>query len=64
VQFQRRQSLAVAKDEVAEVDKGVVGFGLRASRWTECSSVRKDALMTLVFDMDFPYIGSGRVPVV
>ena len=30
MQLQRRQTLAVAKDEV--VDKGVVGFGLRVSR--------------------------------
>jgi hypothetical protein len=32
VQLQRRQSLAIAKDEVVELDKGVVGFALRASR--------------------------------
>jgi hypothetical protein len=32
VQFQRRQRLSIAKDEVAEFDKGVVAFGLRASR--------------------------------
>jgi hypothetical protein len=32
VQLQRRQGLAVAKDEVTEVDKGAVGFGPRVSR--------------------------------
>ena len=32
VQLQRRQILAIAKDEVMEVDKAVVGFGLRFSR--------------------------------
>jgi hypothetical protein len=28
--------------------------------WAECSSVRKDALMTAVFDMNFPHISSRR----
>ena len=47
VQLQRRQILAIAKDEVVEVDKAVVGLGLRVSR--------KDALTTSVFDMNFPF---------
>jgi hypothetical protein len=32
VQLQRRQILAIAKDEVVELDKAVVAFGLRVSR--------------------------------
>ena len=52
VQLQRRQILAIAKDEVVEVDKAVVGLGLRVSR--------KDALTTSVFDMNFPHISSRR----
>ena len=31
VQLQQRQLRAIAKDEVVEVDKAVVGFGLRVS---------------------------------
>jgi hypothetical protein len=58
VQLQRRQILAIAKDEVVEFDKAFVGFGLRVSRLGGVSSVRKDALMTSVFDMNFPFIRS------
>ena len=31
MQLQQRQLRAIAKDEVVEVDKAVVGFGLRVS---------------------------------
>jgi hypothetical protein len=56
VQLQRRQGLAIVKDEVVQFDKGIVGFWLRVSRLGECISVRRDALMTPVFAMNFPYI--------
>jgi hypothetical protein len=59
MQLQRRQILAVAKDEVVKVDKAIVGFGLRVTDWAECSSVPKDALMTSVCDMNFPFRAVG-----
>jgi hypothetical protein len=65
VQLQRRQILAIAKDEVVELDKAFVGFGLPAD-WADCSSVPKDPLMTSVCDMNFPFkavvIGSCSRP--
>jgi hypothetical protein len=66
VQLQRRQILAIAKDEVVELDKAVVGFGRELADWADCSSVPKDALMTSVCDMNFPFaavvIGSRSRP--
>jgi hypothetical protein len=34
--------------------------GCELADWAECGSVRKDALMTRVFAMNFPYISSER----
>jgi hypothetical protein len=40
------------------VDKAVVGFGCELADWAKCSSVCKDALMTSVFDVNYPLISS------
>jgi hypothetical protein len=37
-------------------------LGCELAAWAECGSVRKDALMTPVFAMNFPYMSSGVDP--
>jgi hypothetical protein len=55
------QTAIKAKDEVVEVDKTVVGFGLRVSRLGGVQLGAPDALMSSVFDMNFSFkvVGTG-----
>jgi hypothetical protein len=49
------------KTKSSSSTKASLGFGCELAAWAERGSVRKDALMTLVFDMNFPS-HSGRAP--